>query len=124
MAVIAVQTELVGRVQGEVILHTWPNLGPGDTGEPVMLEHMGDRTVQAYGTFGAGTVSFEGTLETSGAPAHFATLTDPQGNDLTFTGTPTERVEAVTELVYQIRPNASAGVTSVTAKMLMRKTIR
>lgn len=127
MATIAATVEKLGRIQGEVIVYTWTPMASGDVGSIVAPEHMhmADRTFQAYGTWDGGVVSLKGTLETS-TFAQGAILTDPQGNAITLNGTPVDRVESVTEVVAQLRPEASAGGASmsVTAKLFLRKTLR
>jgi hypothetical protein len=120
MATIAYAEQRVGRIQGELIIFTWPNMQAGDDGQPVIHAHMADRTVQMIGTPGPGAMVFEGTLETT--ETTWGTLTDPQGNALSLTTA--GKCETVTELVYKIRPRVSAGdgTTSMTGKLLMRRT--
>jgi hypothetical protein len=96
------------------VLITWANLGNGDTGQELDgLIEFADRTIEVAFA-GAGSVSIKGRL----ADASFKTLTDPQGNDLTLT---TDKVEAVTELVRYLRPEASGVGVSVTVHLLLRR---
>jgi len=84
-------------------LHTWQGLANGDTGRPVRVSHMADKTVTVEGTFGAGgSISIEGSMDA----ITWAVLTDPQGNEITLT---TEGVEAITENTRFVRPNVTAG---------------
>jgi hypothetical protein len=97
---------------GPVIV-TWPNLGNGDTGQPLDgLVEFADRSVEVEFS-GAGSVAIKGRI----AAADFKTLTDPQGNDLNLT---INKVEAVTELVRYLRPEASGIGVNVTVHLLLR----
>lgn len=92
----------------------WPNMANGDVGEPIALPQMADRSVQVVGTFGGGSVTIEGSINGT----DYATLTDPQGNDLVIS---TGKIEAVTELVRFIRPRVTGdGTTSLNVSLLMR----
>lgn len=117
MAVITPTKQIVGG--GAALLVTWANLANGDSGAPVDLVEFADRSVQVVGTFGTGgSVSLEGSLDAS----NFASLTDPQGNALAIT---TAKIEAVSELTYQVRPRVTAGdgTTSLTVSLLLRRNI-
>ena len=99
-------------------------LGNGDDGTPVEAPHYPDKTVQVYGTFGAGgTLLIEGTTATAAAGATWATLNDPNGNALSITAA---KIEAVLENVWLIRPRVSAGdgTTSLTARILFSSSAR
>jgi hypothetical protein len=75
-----------------------------DVGTAVELSSYPDRSVQVLGDFGTGgEITIQGSND---GGTTWATLTDPQGNALVFTSA---RIEAVTELVQQVRPNATAG---------------
>lgn len=76
----------------------------GDVGTSVELAGYPDRSVQVLGNFGTGgEITIQGSND---GGTTWATLTDPQGNALTFTAA---GLEAITELVGQIRPTASEG---------------
>lgn len=94
---------------------TWSAMASGDVGDPMKYAQFADRTVQVGGTFDGATVVLEGSVD--GEAYH--TLTDPQGNALTFT---TARLEAVTEVVAFIRPNVSGGGagTAINVGLLIR----
>lgn len=84
-------------------LHSWTGLGNGDTGKPVRVSHLADKTVMLDGTFGSGgSVDIEGSMDNS----TWEVLTDPQGNAITLT---TATVEAISENTRFIRPNVTAG---------------
>lgn len=105
-------------VDGAAYLATW-QLGQGDTGEPISYTTAADRTFQVTGTFGGATVVLEGSLEAN--PVNYATLTDPQGNGLSFSAA---KIEAVTEVVTHIRPRVIGGdgTTNLTCTLLLRRT--
>lgn len=87
-----------------------------DVGEAISMASSADRSVQVTGTFGAaGNLRVEGTIDGT----NWATLTDPQGNALDFTAA---KIEAISELVRQIRPRVTAGdgTTSLTVSLITR----
>ena len=75
----------------------------GDVGTAVQYENLTDRTVQITGTFtGSPTIVIEGSNDGT----NYETLTDPQGNALSFTAA---GLEAISENPKYIRPRATAG---------------
>ncbi len=116
MAVVSYTSE---SVDGNVRVVTWATMANGDTGQPYTVAQYGDAGVHAYGTFGTGgNCRIQGSNE-SGTPAQWATLTNPQGDALNLTTSPS--LEQVLQRVYQLRPNITAGdgTTSVTVKMML-----
>jgi hypothetical protein len=118
MATIAPVVQRINESNDRV---TWTGLTQAtlDDGAPVRGTDYADRTVQVFGTFGAGgSVLIEGTLEE--IPVNWAPLTDPQGNNLAVT---TSKLEAVVEYSGYIRPRVTAGdgATSLTVLLLLRK---
>jgi hypothetical protein len=102
---------------GDLMKVTWGSLVNGDAGVAVACGEYADRSVQVTGTFGAGgTVLIEGTLDGS----NWLTLTDPQGNALSFTAA---KIEAVSEMTELIRPRVSAGdgTTAIAVTLIGRK---
>lgn len=93
---------------------TWAALGANDTGAPFVLGQYADRSVQVSGTITAGSITMKGSLD--GTEYH--TLTDPQGNPLVFTA---GKLEAVSELTYYIRPEASADYAGTAVVTLIAK---
>jgi hypothetical protein len=88
----------------------------GETGDPLPFTKYADRSVQVSGTFGAGgTVVVQG----SNNGTNYHTLTDPQGNALSFTAA---GLEQITEVVKFIRPSVTAGdgTTSLTVTIAAR----
>jgi hypothetical protein len=76
-----------------------------------------DKSVQVTGTFGAGgTLVIEGTNDANPASATWFTLTDPQGNAMSFTAA---RLEQISEYTRWIRPRVTAGdgTTALTVRM-------
>lgn len=94
----------------------WTGLLNTDTGAPFERTDYSDRSVQVTGTFGTG-----GTLVIQGSNngTNWSTLTDPQGNALSFTAAGLEQVQ---ELVRFLRPNVTGGdgTTSLVVTMLAR----
>lgn len=96
----------------------WTPLANSDTGSPAPFQPGADRSVQVRGTFGAGgTVIIQGSNDLLAAGATWATLTDPQGNALSFTAA---GLEQVSEFTRWIRPNVTGGdgTTALTVTML------
>ena len=93
----------------------WPSMGNGDIGQAFELFKYTDRTMQVFGTFGAaGTVTAKGSLDGS----NYATLADPNGNDLALT---TAKIETVLEASRYFRPEVSGdGTTSLTVYLQFR----
>lgn len=98
---------------------TWTGLtnATSDDGSPFEGIGANDRSVQIFGTFGAG-----GTLRIEGSNdgTNWAVLTDPQGNALDFTSA---KIEAITELVRYIRPRITGGDanTDLTCVLVARR---
>ena len=86
----------------ECATFTWADLADGDEGEAVQYGSFSDRSVQFVGTFGGGTVMFEGSND----GVNYATLSDPQGNPLSKTSA---GIEAVLEATRYVRPRVSGG---------------
>ena len=107
----------LNRISGlKVSRVTWTALANGDDGQPLEAPLHSDRTVQVGGTFSVGgTVVIEGTVDGT----NYETLTDPQGNALSFTA---KGLEAVSELVTKIRPRVTAGdgSTSLNADLVVK----
>ena len=99
------------------LLVSWLPLANGDSGDPFILSQYSDRSVQINGTFGAGgTVVLQGTND----GVNYTTLTDNQGNALSFTST---KLVQVMEICVAIRPLVTAGdgTTAINVNMLVRK---
>lgn len=101
---------------GRAVIVTWAGLQAGDTGAPIALAPFNDRSVQVEGTFGGASVQVQGSIN----GVDFRSLTDPQGNDLSFVA---GKIEAVSELVALIRPLVAAGdgTTTIDVSLILKK---
>lgn len=95
---------------------TWPSMAQGDSGDPLPFSQYADKSVQVAGTFGGATLRVEGSNDGT----NWATLTDPQGNDLLITSA---KIEMVTEATLWVRPVVVSGdgTTSLTVSMLCKE---
>jgi hypothetical protein len=101
-------------------LLTWTGLDTDDSGTPVELVDYADRTVTITGTFGAGgSITIQGSNDNT----NWFAVTDPQGNAITKTAA---GMETLMEAPRYIRPLVTAGdgTTSLTVKILCRRTVR
>ncbi|MBX9697861.1 MAG: hypothetical protein K2X74_00435 [Acetobacteraceae bacterium] len=102
------------------VVVNWTPLANGDDGEPYSRDIGGaDRSVQVAGTFGAGgTLVIEGSNDPDPLAATWFTLTDPQGNALSF---PAARLEQVAEYTRWLRPRVTGGdgTTALTVRMFV-----
>ena len=99
---------------------TWTGLDNDDSGIPVDLVDFPDKTVTITGTFGAaGSITMEGSNDNT----NWFALTDPQGNAITKTSA---AMELIVEAPRYVRPRVTAGdgTTSLTVRMLCRRTAR
>lgn len=81
----SVQSTQLSSSDSERRSYSW-SLGAGDTGKPAPMSEYPDKTYQVTGTFGSLTLrgsNIEAADDTNAA--HWFTLHDPQGNDLTLT---------------------------------------
>lgn len=98
------------------IVNSWA-LTDGDDGDPLEFTDYADRTVQVNGTFGGATVVIEGSLDGT----NYHTLTDPVGNELSFTSAD---MATVMECVQYLRPRVSGGSgVSVSVYLLTRREV-
>lgn len=105
--------------RGDVVIATWTPVTENDTCLPVVLPRHTDRSVQAYGTFGAGgNVQIQGSNDIGSSP-NFIALTDAGG---TAIGLGSAGISEVLPATYQYRGAVSAGTSvSVTIKLFARK---
>lgn len=122
---MAVRTPVVEyNVNGQpnVARAKWTGLLNGDTGDPVLLTEYPDRTVEIYGTPGAGfSITLEGSNDRPTEAPTYVALTDPQGNAITKTTVPA--LEVVEESPLIVRPNVTAGdgTTNATVVLVCRR---
>lgn len=85
----------------------WLCLKAGEAGAPFSLHGGPDRSVQVTGNFSGGaSLLWEGSNNVFEQSPDWFTLTDPQGNPLSFA---TARLEQVTEYTRWVRPRVVAG---------------
>ncbi len=97
----------------------WASLKAGEAGAPFSLHGGPDRSVQVTGNFsGSAILHWEGSNNVFEASPDWFTLTDPQGNPLSFA---TARLEQVTEYTRWVRPRVAAGDanTSLTVNLFL-----
>jgi len=113
MAAVAEITHPFDRIK--VFIWTLTTADP--TGDPLVLPTAADKTVQAYGAFGSGTLTLQGANHPS-SPT-WATLTDQVDNNLSFTDN--TKIEVVAQNPFQIRPvlTGSTGA-SITVLLVVR----
>jgi hypothetical protein len=114
MATIEVSRTATGT--SAAFVASWTPLAQGDSGQALPHSQYSDKSVQVFGTFGGASVAVEG----SNNGTVWATLTDPQGNDLLITAA---KIEMVTEATAFIRPRVVGGdgSTSLTVAMLCKE---
>lgn len=110
MAVRAV-TKVVREDKAVVI--TWTGILENDTGLPVRIPRYPDKTVQVFGTFGAGgTITMEGSADNT----NWGTLHDPQGANIGVQDLDPVLIEDNTNF---IRPRNSAGDGNTTLTVVI-----
>ena len=98
-----------------VYIALWEAMGNADTGTAVQMAGASDRSVQVQGTFGAATVTIQGSNDGT----NYQTLTDPQGNALTWTTA--NRLEQISELTRYVRAITAGGTgTDINVTMLLK----
>jgi hypothetical protein len=99
----------------------WANMPANEEGAEVALPRHADRSIQITGEFDGATLKIEGTIDGE----MWGLLTDPQGNDLTFSSYPAgyaTKIEAISEATIAVRPktiNGGAG-TNLTITLFAR----
>lgn len=94
---------------------SWAAIANNDTGSPEDFTGAADRSVQVTGTFDSGTVTIEGSNDGT----NYVTLTNMQGDALTFTAA---GLRIVQELTRFIRPKLTgAGGSGVVAVHMMAR---
>lgn len=100
---MAANTPTESRRRGN-IMYTWTTVIAADTASAVEAEAWAaDRSVQIEGTWDSATLLLKGSNDGT----NFQTLTDPQGNILSFTLS--NRLEQITEITRYIKPVISGG---------------
>lgn len=103
----------IGDGDGSLVSFAWTLTGTDD-GAPMQFGQWADRTVQFVGTWGGGTVVWEGSND----GANYVTLSDPANAAISKTA---NGLAQVIECVAWARPRASVGVTTVTVTAVVRR---
>lgn len=116
---MATITASASRIGENTVVVEWAGLTQtgADDGSWFQMTPGADRSVHITGTLGVGgTLVIEGS--NAPTPTSGVTLTDPQGNNLSFTAV--DRIEQVAEYTRWIRPRVTGGdgTTSFTVRML------
>ena len=91
--------------QDPVLTYLWEAIIAGSLdGAPIALPDHADRSVQVVGTFDDATLTMQGSND---GGTTWATLTDPQGNDIAFVNA--AGLKQITEFSGLVRPLASGG---------------
>jgi len=95
---------------------SWVGMADAETGAAAGYPQFADRSIQVTGTFDSASVSIQGSNDGT----NYASLTDPQGNALTFSSA---KIEAVQELTNYLRPVTSGGAGSadLNVYLIMRR---
>lgn len=102
----------------KILVYTPMTSAASDVSSAFEFAEWADRSVQVFGTFGTGgTVVIEGSND---AGTTYHTLTDPQGNALSFTSA---KIEAITEIcgLCRARVTAGDGTTSLSVAFCLRR---
>ena len=91
-----------GMRPGGLVAIWTPLTSANPNGDAFEWIHGRDRSVQLTGTFGNATVLIQGSNDGT----NYVTLTDPQGNALSFT---TAGLEQIEEATRYIKPTSSGG---------------
>ncbi len=105
---------------GASFLHTWILTTADPTGDAISFPGASDRTVQFVpATAGGATAILEGSMD----DVTYFTLTDGQGNAVSFTGPGGEMV-AENMLFYRPRLSVTGSGAEWAVRMLSRSTMR
>ena len=103
-------------LQEMTMLATWPALNSTDTtGVPFEAPDYSDMTVQISGTFGAGTLTMQGSNDGT----TWFSLTDPQGNAIAKNSAGMECIE---EAPRYVRPSLGSANTTDSINVLLKAT--
>lgn len=114
---LVITTKTVGKGDGSLVQIKYAGLSEADTDPPsIDLSEWSDVSVHISGTFNAGTCVVEGTNDES---IPHVPLTDPQGNNLSFTAA---KLEQIMEICYKLRPRITTGTgVSVNAVFILKR---
>ncbi len=109
---------------GGTFMHDWSLTTADATGTSISIPGASDRTVQFIAdTAGAATAILEGSLDADPTTGTFFTLTDGQGNAISFTAS---GGEMVAENVLHLRPRLSTAGSGAlwSVRLFSRSTMR
>lgn len=112
-------TKIRGPAGGiDAVVATWAGLtSSGDVGAALQRLDLVDRSVQMYGTWGGGTVVWEGSND----GVNYSTLNNPFGAAISLSA---NGLMQVTEATAWVRPHCTADTAGVTVTVTMRRTMR
>ena len=116
MATVAPTISLVGE---HTAIFTWAGITSANAdGAPIgkRFADYSDRSVQVLGTFGAGTLHFEGSNDGT----NYNPITDPQGNAFSKTAVGHEQVTEINKL-QRPRVTAADGATNLTVVAVCKR---
>ena len=88
------------------VLYLWEALVSGSLdGVSIVIPGRSDMCVQVVGTFDTATLTMQGSNDGT----NWATLTDPQGNDIAFTSAGIEQILEKTRFVRPLVSSVGAG---------------
>lgn len=118
MATIA--ASILNPAAGDALVLTFTPMVNGDVGAASDCNSFGDRSIQVFGTFGAGgSVALEGSND----GVNWFALRDPSSTTIALTAA---GIKQVLEMTRFVRPHVTAGdgTTSLTAILFARRTQR
>lgn len=117
MATVNYSVERITTEKDPAHVVSWVGLATGDDGTRLEMPGSADRTAQVGGTFGGATCVIEGSND----GVNYLVLTDPQGNNLSFTSA---KIETVTEITRYIRPRVTGGSgVNINVHILLRRNL-
>jgi len=119
---MATITGVQTRITEESMRVVWSGVTENDTCAAFEgASEYGDRSFQAYGTWGGATVVLKGSLAVASAN-QMDILTDPTGVSISLTSASTSKLKQITELTHAILPTHSGGSSqSLTYVLLCRR---
>ena len=104
----------IGIGDGATVQVQWTPVTEADSCAAIAYPEWTDRSVQAAGTFGSGSVAVQGSNDGT----NFASLHDPGGTAIAITSA---GVKQILENTYQVKPGFSGGSSqSLTVTMILR----
>jgi len=102
---MAVQPTNINTGNSRSLVVQWSGLAADEAGDPIPFSQYTDKSVQVGGTLGGAAVRLQGSNDGT----NWFTLTDPQGNPLSFSS---PGLEAVSEATRFVRPAVVGGAAA------------